>query len=304
MDLQIKTLKGSFDKPACVFAPGLGMESAIWAAPSEARMLGGLVSLGRIYRDPNLRTLYHDLAERGYTVFTWSPRRPVGPIEETVNELYSVIEFIREIKSAGIILIGHSRGGLVSRIALPRILESGASLKALITIASPHHGSSMARWASLLAPLAEFVDRYIPKKEHRAFTNAVKRVLGFLASKGVRELLPDSELINSLYDKKPFGLYCLSVGGTNPALVEVNNYLRIPGTLQKVVPKGILPPEMVDGKGDCLVTDESAVLSYADEHLTFYKNHIKILTDPEPREEILRRIEGMVEVKISDEVMR
>jgi pimeloyl-ACP methyl ester carboxylesterase len=290
MPPDIKSQKGSPDKPACVFAPGLGMDSAIWAAPSEARILGGLFPLGKVYRDPDLRTLYHDLAERGHTVVTWSPRRPVGPIEEVVKELYSVIEFTRGIQSADIILIGHSRGGLVSRIALPRILESGVSIKALVTIASPHHGSSMARWASLLAPLAEFVDRYIPKKEHRAFTNAVKRVLGFLASKGVRELLPDSELIMSLEDKKPAGLYCLSVGGTNPALVEINNYLRIPGTLQKVVPKGILPPEMVDGKGDCLVTDESAVLPYADEHLTFYKNHIRILTDPEPREEILRKV--------------
>jgi pimeloyl-ACP methyl ester carboxylesterase len=293
MDLQIKTLKGSPDKPACVFAPGLGMDSAIWAAPSEARILGGLFPLGKVYRDQSLRTLYHDLADKGYTVVTWSPHRPVGPIEEVVKELYSVIEFTREIKSAGIILIGHSRGGLVSRIALPGLLKNQVPIKALVTIASPHHGSSMARWASLLAPLAEFVDRYIPKKEHRAFTNAVKRVLGFLASRGVLELLPDSELIRSLVDEKPGEFYCLSVGGTNPALVEINNYLRIPGTLQKVVPKGILPPEMVDGKGDCLVTDESSVLPYADEHLTFYRNHIKILTDPEPRGEILRRVEGI-----------
>jgi pimeloyl-ACP methyl ester carboxylesterase len=275
------------------------MDSAIWAAPSEARVLGGLFPLGKVYRDPDLRTLYHDLADRGHTVVAWSPHRPVGPIEEVVKELYSVIEYVKTSfasanpprrNSTGIILIGHSRGGLASRIALKKLLEDGVPIRALITVASPHNGSSMARWASLLAPLAEFVDRYIPKKEHRAFTNAVKRVLGFLASKGVRELLPDSELIKSLDDKKPAGVYCLSVGGTNPALVEINNYLRIPGTLQKVVPTKMIPPEMVDGRGDCLVTDESAVLPYADEHLTFYKNHIRILTDPEPREEILRRV--------------
>jgi pimeloyl-ACP methyl ester carboxylesterase len=293
MPLDIKTQPGSPDKPACVFAPGLGMDSAIWAAPSEARVLGGLFPLGKVYRDPDLRTLYHDLADRGHTVVAWSQRRPVGPIEEAVKELYQVIEFTKGIDSNGIILIGHSRGGLVSRIALKKLLEDDVPIRALITVASPHHGSSMARWASLLAPLAEFVDRYIPKKEKRTFTNAIKKTLGFLASRGVRELLPNSELIRSLDDQRPGEFYCLSVGGTNPALVEINNYLRIPGTLQKVVPKGMLPPEMVDGRGDCLVTDESAVLPYADEHLTFYKNHIKILTDPEPREEILRRVEGI-----------
>jgi pimeloyl-ACP methyl ester carboxylesterase len=269
------------------------MDSAIWASPSEARMMGGLASLGKLYREPNLRTLYHDLADRDYTVVTWSQRRPVGPIEEAVGELYSVMEYARGIESEGIILIGHSRGGLVSRIALPRIIESGALIRALITIASPHHGSSMARWASMLAPLAEFLDSRIPKKEHRAFTNTIKRALGFLASKGVKELLPDSEMISSLPADRPGDIYCLAAGGTNPALIEVNDYLRIPGTFQKVLPRKMIPPEMVDGKGDCLVTDESSRLTWADEHLTFYKNHIHILTDPEPRDEILKRIEGI-----------
>jgi len=296
MSLDIVTRKGSPLKPLCLFAPGLGMDSAVWSAPSEARMMGGLSSLGKLYGEPDMRTLFHDAADRDYTVITWSQRRPVGPIEEAVSELHSVVEYARGIESSGIVLIGHSRGGLVSRIALPRIIESGAPVRALITIASPHHGSSMARWATMLAPLAEFLDRQIPKREHRTFTNAIKRALGFLSSKGVRELLPDSDMIRSLPAEKPGDIYCLTAGGTNPELIEVNDYLRIPGTLRKVLPKKMIPPEMVEGLGDCLVTDESARFSWSDEHLTFHKNHIRILTDPAPREEILRRVEGIAQV--------
>ncbi len=289
--LAIKSRRGSSAMPACVFVPGLGMDSAIWAAPSEARLLGGLFPLGKIYRDQRLRTLYHDMAELGYTVATWSQRRPVGPIKEVLEELYAVVEHAMAIENSGIILIGHSRGGLAARVAAKELLGEGVPLRALVTIAGPHHGSSMARWATFLAPFAEFVDRFIPKKEKKTFSNSIKKTLGFLASRGVRELLPDSELIGSLSEKRPGKLYCLSAGGTNPALIEINGYLKIPGTFQKVLPAGMLPDEMVVGRGDCLVTDESSALPFADEHLSFHKNHLRIILDKDARDEILKRIE-------------
>lgn len=289
MSFPIKSIKGKPGKPACVFVPGLGMDSAFWSAPSEARVLGGLTALGNIYRNRELKTLYHDLAGMGHTVVTWGPKRPVGPISEVARELHEVIDYALKIENSGIILIGHSRGGLAARIALPELLERGTPIMALVTIASPHHGSSMARWASLLAPFASFADKLIPESEKKTLASAVKRALGFLASTGVRELLPGSELIRSLKDEKPGDIYCLSAGGTNPALFEIKG-MSINAIFSRALPKGVLPDELTAGRGDFLVTDESAVLPFADEHLTFHKNHLRIILDKDAREEILKRM--------------
>lgn len=293
MPFVIRSIEGDPAKPAFVFAPGLGMDSSFWAAPSEARVLGGLYPLGRIYGDLRLRTLYHDLADLRHTVVTWGPRRPVGPIAEVVVELHEVVGQTPGAREAGVVLVGHSRGGLAARMALMGLLDKGFPVRALVTIASPHRGSSMARWASMLAPFASFVDQLIPAGERKALSSAIKRALGFLSSPGVRELLPGSELLGSLDENKPGGLYCLSCGGTDPTLWK-GRYFSIPGTFERVLPPGTLPAEMTEGRGDCLVTDQSAALPFADEHLTFHKNHIRIILDQDAREEVLKRVSRMV----------
>lgn len=293
MPVVIRSIEGDPAKPAFVFAPGLGMDSSFWAAPSEARVLGGLYPLGRIYGNPRLRTLYHDLVDLGHTVVTWGPRRPVGPIAEVVAELHEVVGQTPGAREAGVVLVGHSRGGLAVRMALMGLLDKGFPVRALVTIASPHRGSSMARWASMLAPFASFVDQLIPAGERKALSSAIKRALGFLSSPGVTELLPGSELLGSLDENKPGGLYCLSAGGTDPTLWK-GRYFSIPGTFERVLPPGTLPAEMTEGKGDCLVTDQSAALPFADEHLTFHKNHIRIILDQDAREEVLKRVSKVV----------
>lgn len=290
----IRTIEGDPAKPAFVFAPGLGMDSAFWAAPSEARVLGGLYPLGRLYGEPRLRTLYHDVADLGHRVATWGPRRPVGPVAEVVAELREVVENTPGAREAGVVLVGHSRGGLAARMALPGLLDRGFRVMALVTIASPHRGSSMARWASMLAPFAAFVDQFVPAGEKKALSSAVKRALGFLSSPGVRELLPGSELLGSLGEGKPGALYCLSAGGTDPTLWR-GKYFSIPGTFEKILPPGALPAEMTEGRGDCLVTDQSAALPFADEHLTLHKNHIRIILDSDARGEVLKKVMRLVQ---------
>jgi hypothetical protein len=50
---------------------------------------------------------------------------------------------------------------------------------------------------------------------------------------------------------------------------------------------------MTEGRGDCLVTDQSAALPFADEHLTLHKNHIRIILDSDAREKVLKRLRGL-----------
>jgi pimeloyl-ACP methyl ester carboxylesterase len=303
MKLDITSQRGSTDKPACIFIHGLGMDETIWTDPGRARILGGLFPLTVMLKGyGQMRTLYHDLGEMGFSVVTWSQQRPVGPAEAGVEELKKVIEFARGIGHPGIILIGHSRGGLIARkfieeVAVPPSRPEEVSgqrqrhpLKALVTISTPHRGSSMARWAVFFSPVASFLSPLVSDEERGTLARAVKRSLLFVKSTGVRELLPDSGFLRSLKDSPPGGVYCLSAGGTNASLISVAGLFSFPDVLQRLLPDRMLPAEMTEGRGDGLVSRESSVLPYGQGHLDFHVNHPGILVDPGARKAILERI--------------
>lgn len=289
MKLDMVVKKGGSGKPVAIFIHGLGMDANWWAEPSKARAMGGLASLSFLLKSPEpRRTLFHDAVSLGWTAVAWSQRRPVGPISVAVEELRAII---RQMDTgSGVILVGHSRGGLIARVyieeAKPRFI------KGLLTLSTPHLGSSMAKFATYLGPLASVLDSLVPQRGR--VSKSVKKMLGFFESRGVRELLPGSELIASLEDRRPEGVYCLSAGGTNPALIHVAGFFFLPEALGRVLPEALLPDEMLDGKGDGLVSLRSSRLPFADEHLDFYLNHAEILFDPGAREAIVERMRLIV----------
>lgn len=59
----------------------------------------------------------------------------------------------RETDGAPVSIIAHSMGGLVARAAL-RLLGPG-SIRTVVTIASPHHGTRLARWFPWLPPMRQ-----------------------------------------------------------------------------------------------------------------------------------------------------
>jgi|Deesub1362A_J573_1020465.scaffolds.fasta_scaffold00183_35 pimeloyl-ACP methyl ester carboxylesterase len=294
MKLDITAHKGKKDLPACIFIHGLSMNKDIWIAPSEVRILGGLFPFSSLIKTSSeMKTLYHDFMALGYTVVAWSQSRPAGPAGEAVKELKTVVEFTRGINHSGIILIGHSRGGLIARRALAQtdyLKNFLPDLKALITLASPHHGSTMAKWAIYLSPLASFLRPIVSRTQRGTLTKATKRMLSFLESKAVKELLPGSDFLKSLKTPQLEDTYCLSTGGTNPALIKITSQFSIPDSFEKLLPERVLPEEMIKGKGDGLVSLRSSILPFADEHLSFHVNHAEILVDKTARETIIERI--------------
>lgn len=282
---------GRADRPACVFIHGLGVDKDIWVSPSKAKFFGGLVSLSMLVKEPSgMATLYHDLLDIGYTVITWSQSRPVGPIDIALNELRAVISILKDIKTTGIILIGHSRGGLIARRYLDNLKQS-EGIALLITLSTPHHGSTMARWAVYASSLANIIKPIIPSKQKGNATKALKKILDLIESTAVRELLPDSELLTSLNHTRHEGIYSVSTGGTNPTFITIAG-ISIPDSIGKLL-KGRLPEEMTKGKGDGLVSLKSSILPFADEHLSFHINHAEMLVDREVRETLIKRITAL-----------
>lgn len=282
---------GKPGKPLAVFIHGMGMDASIWCSPTDARVLAGrypvAVLLGR--RDGELKTAFADLRDLGYPVLTWSQRRPVGPIGIAVDELREAISRVSSWASPGILLICHSRGGLIAR----KYLETPDSrVRLLVTLCTPHHGTTLARWASYVSPIASFLDLCIEKTARREARTALQRILRFLGSEGLKELLPGSAFYGGLRDGAQPGSRYVSVGGTEPDLVRFGGR-SLAEVTARFAPRQSLPPEMVEGRGDGLVSSASAVMPFAGLHCDFPVNHAAVLFDPEVRRTILAEVQNL-----------
>ena len=82
------------------------------------------------------------------------------------------------------------------------------------------------------------------------------------------------------------------MGGTSPALINVPGLFSLPGSLERLLPGELLPPEMRPGKGDGLVTAQSAIMPGTQEHLDFEVNHAAVAVDPGVRRASLDRLEA------------
>lgn len=336
MNLDIALQKGSPDKPAIVFIHGIGMDKNIWIAPSKSRILGGRLPLSILLsKRPSIKdfglskdapkdvpkfstgaqpedigTLFDDLWKKNYTVVTWSQERPAGPIDVSVSELEEVIKIVNRLTRAGIVIIGQSRGGLIGRQYLMR---KNKFIRALITISSPHRGSSMAKLSNYLSPLASLISPLFKGAERGTLSSTIKHILDFLKSKALRELLPGSSFFRLLNDEPLNWIQYISVGGTDPTLftlyllrwdsvsegklkrwfLKSEELFSVPDIFDRVIPKNLSPEEIKKGKGDGLVSEESSKIPWSDEHYSFPLNHTKILFDEKVRDTLIKTIERM-----------
>jgi len=337
MSLKITTCKGNHDKPAIIFIHGLGMDKNIWVNPHESRVLAGEFpittllgmkpqqsDLGLRKQKPDvdipkfsfgehhgkLQTLFHDLREKNYTVVTWSQKSPAAPLDDVVQELKEVVEDTRTFAKAGIILIGHSRGGLAARKYL---MVRDRSVRGLVTISTPHKGSSLAKFGTYLSPLAKLLIPLFSDEEKGTVSFAIKRISEFFRSEALKELLPGSACIQSLQDEPCEWVSYVTIGGTNPTLfslykwkldaVREGDYERwflkprelfsIPDILERMVPFNMYPEEMKKGKGDGLVSAESSIIPWGNEQYLFHLNHAGILFDKNVRDTVMKEIEKM-----------
>jgi pimeloyl-ACP methyl ester carboxylesterase len=288
--------QGSREKPAVVFIHGLGMDRNIWVNPSESRILGGMFPL-KILLDrrktpedgAKVRTLFDDLLHKDYSVIAWSQKRPAGPINSAVLELSDLLVPVHKMTQAGIILVGHSRGGLIARNYL---LRQDKSVKGIITISSPHRGSSVAKLAHYLSPILTLLHPLIPAGSDGKKASAIRRIFAFLRSAALKEILPDSHYFQSMSDGPVQGVYYASVGGTNPTLFSLS-HLSFPDIFEKVIPENLYPEEMKMGRGDGLVSAESSKIPWSHEHYNFAFNHAEILFDHGVRDVLGRIIENL-----------
>jgi pimeloyl-ACP methyl ester carboxylesterase len=314
MRLDVVFHKGSNNKPAVIFIHGLGMDRDIWVNPSSSCILGGRFPikslLGKrpsakdfgLFRDMpgenvlefstgeqpgDIQTLFDDLRFKGYTVITWSQKRPSGTIDSAVKELHEIVIAVHKMTEAGIILVGHSRGGLIGRRYLMR---KDRLIRGLITISTPHKGSSIARVASYLSPLVSVINPLFSGGDEGTLSFTIKRIFDFLKSRALKELLPESRFIKSLKDGPLEWVHYTSVGGTNPTLFSIFN-ISFPDVFEKIIPENLYPEDIKKGKGDGLVSAASSRIPWCHEHYNFELNHAEILFDKGVRDKLVEAID-------------
>lgn len=306
MDLDVVINKGRKDRPAVIFIHGLAVDKEIWINPLDTKVFAKsiplkhlaatrprasakrrekIITTGNVPRKVN--SLWSYLADERYNLICWSQRRPVGPIEAAVEELSKVMAKVKLIfPGSKIALIGHSRGGLVAR----KYMESGYSqIRALITIASPHAGSSLSNIGKYLAPLHGVIKRFLPGETHGTVSRILNRVSELIEGKALKELTPGSEFFLQLRDSPSKEIDYLSFGGKRTELVRIYKWSRsdsiyspkqlltIPDSLLRYIPSSAIPDELRPGKGDIMVTAKSAVLPWTSKHFNVNANHFTIL---------------------------
>ncbi len=297
MALDIVSCAGKAEKPAVVFIHGLGMDKSIWVEPFDSRILGGMLPLTVLIGKTEsaapreLRTLFHDLRERDFPVIAWSQRRVSGPIRSVIPELETVCRVAENMSRTGILLVGHSRGGLIARAFISR---NQSAVRGLVTIATPHKGSAVAKVASYLAPVASLITPLLSRAERRTFAHSLKRIGDFLQSRALQELLPHSRFFETLRDEPLPGVSYVSAGGTDPHLFTFS-FFSFPGALERIIPEEVFPDEMKQGKGDGLVSFESSKMPWAEAHFACECNHAQILFDESLRKTLVSEVERISE---------
>jgi pimeloyl-ACP methyl ester carboxylesterase len=320
--LDITIHKGHAGKPVVIFIHGLAVNREIWIRPLETKVFAENIPLKYIAAAPpepgvtsrkriitagivpeKIDNLWTILKDEGYNLACWTQRRPVGPIAAAVEDLEDLWEEVKRVfPGRPVALIGHSRGGLIAR----KFMESKRpEIKTLVTIASPHQGSSLSNIAKYLEPLKGVLRKILPRDTHGTAAKILKRISDLVEGNVLKELMPGSEFFRKLCDSPSNEIHYLSFGGYKTELVTLYKWekderenrpsklITIPDSLLKFIPAVAVPDEMTPGKGDIMVSAKSSVLPWASDHYDLKANHFTILWDPVVISKTLEVLEGI-----------
>lgn len=252
------------------------------------------------------------LAQQGFTVAIWSQTCCTFD-KAYISAATALDQFVKDTQAMNpaspplIALIAHSRGGLLIRKLLKDKGNVGGRVRWVITLHSPHHGSEVAKTPDVLAEqTAELFNnvQLPPDVKHplKELARILVTPLNKQIDEGSRELAPDSSLIQGLANgEQPVpGVKYYTFGGVNPTLYRFYTWLftpmsavpqykgleqyfkwevkaaEVPGVSPMLNKIRAVVPEIKEGRGDSLVTDQSARLPFS-VHETDQLNHVEVL---------------------------
>jgi pimeloyl-ACP methyl ester carboxylesterase len=201
----------------------------------------------RVATQPPVRGLYPLLEAEGHPVVSWTQADTIGALESSVDELEQVVAFSKaEYKSESVILVGHSRGGLLCRAYLRRHRDD-PDVAALVTIGTPHKGSRVAILDdTLLEVICSGVGALLPFPRGgllaKAVVNLVRRLwLSEVASLDELERwgAPDNYLLQLVPESQLDDVRYIAIAGVQPTMSRVGSQCY---DLMSYIPQGIVRP--------------------------------------------------------------
>jgi pimeloyl-ACP methyl ester carboxylesterase len=187
------------------------------------------------------RSWWHALIRAGFPVVTYSQvgdlmipfgRGPIAEFKVFMEGLQRALEGDAAYRSRPVVILGHSRGGLIGRAFLgdPDVKADRAGrfprVDGLITLSSPHQGSHMALVDDKLIRFLSTIQKAVPTLPNDVGNRVIEvlktKIDDYVGPHG-DEIEPQSLLFRSLARQEPIRprVRCISVGGTSPRLLRV-----------------------------------------------------------------------------------
>jgi len=345
LNFPLQVWKGTERKPVLILIHGFGATEKSWTNPYEEFLGRGKISFDYVLTNYGKRpslpyfpvwqfknyclstplrrlssrpsSLWEFLRDRGYSLVTWTQREPYGPMALAVEELDGIVAELDVVFGKGerLMLIGHSRGGLVARKWIQDHPNKSRRIDGLILLASPHGGSRLADMGDFFTKGVRKVGRFMPREFSLDGGRVSFRLSAFYEEIGklftgvaVEELRPNSPFILGLKEnesrERRSPIPYLNLVGTSTVFTklyrispgdrtELREVISLIDSLPKMIPATMLPEEVLNGKGDGLVSKRRARVAWIEPecHKEFPINHLRMLIDPDVRREIIRFLE-------------
>jgi len=323
----------SKEKRWVIFIHGMGATEKSWTDPCAEVLAGGTLPFDFVLTDcsrppermepnPFLRwkiltstplrlqpvpptPFWEILRGEAVNLLAWSQRDSFGPIARAVEELSHIVGLLP--RGAEIVLIGHSRGGLVARRFIQEQASAWKMLKGVILLGSPNRGSRIAALARVLgeAWFLALLENIFPRDTPFSLPRALGHVRAYLKRAAITELAPDSPLIAEVVQgetkERESGIPYINLIGTRTTYIRFYRIVcqepwhLVPlfslfDSLETFIPQALLPPEVRQGRGDGQVSVESACLSWSRSSRLFHVNHAQFLIDRDVQGQVLQAL--------------